>query len=150
MRRRCRKCLNRRLTLINTVKKLDHVFLRGIEFRSGNTSKCVRRCAHLTIIECPLYRQHRSTARDFVAAKHPAATSQSISIIEKLAYSAATDFTRPFNASQIMSTTDSTCSGSSPSPITRINGSVPEGRITKRPPLPRRFSPSAMARATIS
>src|SRR3546814_15874786 len=34
-------------------------------------------------------------------------------------------------ASQIMSTTCSTCPASSPSAITRIRGSVPDGRMTK-------------------
>ena len=36
-------------------------------------------------------------------------------------------------ASQMPSTIRSTCAASSPSAITRITGSVPDGRITKRP-----------------
>ena len=42
------------------------------------------------------------------------------------------------------------CTRSSPSAMTRITGSVPDGRITSRPLLPRRVSPAAMARLTVS
>ena len=38
-----------------------------------------------------------------------------------------------FTAAQIASTTVSTSPASSPSAMTRITGSVPEGRITRRP-----------------
>src|SRR6202048_4687970 len=51
-------------------------------------------------------------------------------------------------ASQISSTIAATSSSSSPSAMTRITGSVPDLRITRRPAAPSRSLPSSMARLT--
>src|SRR5262249_22092047 len=59
-------------------------------------------------------------------------------------YQAATSL----SASTTSSTTDSTSPLSSPSPITRITGSVPEGRTIKRPPRPSLRSALAMTERT--
>jgi len=53
-------------------------------------------------------------------------------------------------ASQIRSTTCSTCARSSPSAITRITGSVPDGRMTSRPLPASSASASAITALTAS
>ena len=65
-------------------------------------------------------------------------------------YSAAIAAAWAESAAQTSSTTVSTRRRSSPSPITRITGSVPEGRIRSRPEPPSRSRPPSMARITPS
>jgi hypothetical protein len=75
--------------------------------------------------------------------KKPFTASQRQRLRRRVPYAAAC-----VKASTTSSTTDSTSVLSSPSPITRMTGSVPDGRTINRPPPPSLRSALAIAERT--
>src|SRR3954452_18492395 len=110
----------------------DDVLIQGrIPGKERQTGNAVLRCVHRCY-------QHQSL---MAAMRWRSSDQPDLDVATKQAYAAAA---WP-SALTIWSTTSSTRSRSSPSPITRITGSVPDERTSSRPWPLRRFSPSMIA-----